>query len=70
MSTLVAELEAQGKLSNGEAYLTEFRRAELTFLHQIVFDSKAKRERYLTEPVPEGVDLSFLGKLKPDHIAV
>ena len=35
-----------------------------------MYDGNFRRERYLDNEVPEGVDLSFLGRLKPDHIAV
>ena len=70
IESLVSELYSCGKVADVKAYLAEFRRAELTFHHQIVFDAKENRERYLTEPKSDQVDVSFLGKLKPDHIAV
>jgi len=54
-------------------YLKNFKLAELTFKHQIVYDVNERRERYLTEPdsdIKNCYDLSFLGLLKDDHIAI
>lgn len=70
IDSLVSELYSCGKIADVKAYLSEFKRAQLTFHHQIVFDAKENRERYLTEPTSDDVDLSFLGELKPDHVAV
>lgn len=69
MSSLVAELESSGKIPDARAYLEEFLRAELTFHHQIVYDVKNKKERHLKDPAGN-INLSFLGELKPDHIAI
>ena len=66
------ELQSSGKISNIDHYLKKFRLAELTFKHQIVYDTKERRERYLNDPVQgnKTQDLSFLGNLKDDHIAI
>ena len=67
---LCEDLHCLGKLANPKEYIEDgYKKALLTFKHQIVFDLKERREKYLTEPDGQS-DLSFLGKIKPDHMAI
>jgi len=73
MQAILQELHRQGKISDPVLYFEKFKLAELTFKHQIVYDVIERRERYLIEPDgdPQNCcDLSFLGILKDDHIAI
>ena len=72
MQAILQELHRQGKINDPAIYLRKFKLAELTFKHQIVYDIIERRERYLTEPddVEGYIDLSFLGTLKEDHMAI
>lgn len=67
---ILKDLERSGKVQDYKKYYQEgYRKAELTFKYQIVYDPVNRCERYLNEP-EGGVDLAFLGKLKPDHLAI
>jgi hypothetical protein len=60
-----------GKIKNMEQTLKKYKDAELTFKYQIIFDTREKRERHLNDlPKDLNNDLSFLGKIKEDEIAI
>ncbi|BGP55305.1 hypothetical protein JCM8202_000618 [Rhodotorula sphaerocarpa] len=60
----------EGNLNVPRTYLDDFRRAELTFLHQHVYDPRTRSLTHLT-PLPDGKtaeDLPFIGPLlKQDY---
>ncbi|GAA6007840.1 hypothetical protein JCM10207_004895 [Rhodosporidiobolus poonsookiae] len=60
---VVQFVRLEGQLTVPRNYLDEFRRAELTFQHQHVFDPVARKLTHL-HPLPEGMslgDLPFIG---------
>lgn len=53
IESICDELYRSGKLNNPREYIDQvYRRAYLTFKHQIVYDHINKRERHLFEPEP------------------
>ena len=70
--SMCEDFAGRGKLQNSQEYYKNgYMPAFLTFKHQIVFDPAQRCERYLFEPTPDvKKQLGFLGKLKPDHIAI
>lgn len=64
-------LQFDGQFHVPPGYLEEFRKAELTFLHQRVFCPEAKRLVMATELAAstENEDLAFIGKDVEPHIA-
>lgn len=69
IKSLCEDLKRIGKIADSVQYYEDYLKAERTFKHQIVYDPSERCERYLTE-APEGVDLSFLGNIKKDEIAI
>ncbi|GAA5999053.1 hypothetical protein JCM5350_002066 [Sporobolomyces pararoseus] len=60
---VIQQVKLEGRLTVAQNYLDEFRRAELTFLHQRVFDP-VERELVHFSPLPEGktaADMPFVG---------
>jgi exonuclease 1 len=49
IESLCEELHRLGKVSDAKTYQQEYWRCESTFKHQIVYDPKERRERFLTE---------------------
>jgi exonuclease-1 len=63
-------IRLEGQLSVPRTYLDEFRRAELTFLHQHVFDPVERKLVHL-HALPEGMgleDLPFIGPYVSLHL--
>lgn len=61
----IQSIRLDGKYTVPQNYVQEFKRAELTFCHQRVFDPRTQDMVYL-EPIPPGVteqELSFVGAL-------
>ncbi|EST05070.2 XPG N-terminal [Kalmanozyma brasiliensis GHG001] len=61
----------EGKMRIPPTYSREFRKAELTFVHQRVFDPRSKKLVTLT-PLPDGTHddmLPFIGAAMDDHVA-
>lgn len=62
----------EGKMRIPPMYSREFRKAELTFVHQRVFDPRTQKLVTLT-PLPDGTHdemLPFIGAPMEDHVAV
>ena len=60
-----------GKINDWNAYYNEYCKVEMTFKHQIVYDPLMRQERYLEDVASTNdLDLSFLGKIKRDEIAI
>ncbi|KAK4047726.1 hypothetical protein OIV83_005234 [Microbotryomycetes sp. JL201] len=58
---VVQFVRLEGQLKVPRSYPADFKRAELTFLHQYVFDPVQHRMVHLNPP-PAGVNLDFLGQ--------
>lgn len=67
-SQVVQFVRLEGQLTVPRDYLAEFRRAELTFLHQHVFDPVTRSLTHLN-PLPEGMTLAQLPFIGPCVLA-
>ena len=64
LEQIARQLKRDKKLESDNTYEIEFRKAELTFRHQVVYDPVSKKTIYLS-PLPQDVskeDVSFLGE--------